>query len=173
GPAPGFARAGPHAAASLRLRPPADGLSRRPAAADVGIPQHHQEQRGRAHHRPDGAHGARPRHAGVLFSGVRGVHGRDPDLHRHQYRGDVHHAPGRALGGGARLHRGGSAAAYVLRPAMFGNFDFDVIARSLPYLFYDGMTFTLTLTALATAAGLALGTLLALARLSSIRLLSV
>ena len=30
---------------------------------------------------------------------------------------------------------------------MFGNFDFDVIRRSLPYLFYEGMTFTLTLTA--------------------------
>ena len=55
---------------------------------------------------------------------------------------------------------------------MFANFDFDVIIRSLPYLFLDGMTFTLTLTALATTAGLALGTLLALARLSSIRLLS-
>ena len=35
---------------------------------------------------------------------------------------------------------------------MFANFDFDVIVRSLPYLFYDGMTFTLMLTALATAA---------------------
>jgi glutamate/aspartate transport system permease protein len=51
---------------------------------------------------------------------------------------------------------------------MFSNFDFDVIARSLSYLFYEGMTFTLTLTALATSAGLAFGTLLALARLSSI-----
>ncbi|MFL5068419.1 MAG: amino acid ABC transporter permease [Xanthobacteraceae bacterium] len=55
---------------------------------------------------------------------------------------------------------------------MFGNFDFDVIVRSLPYLFYDGMTFTLTLTALATMAGLAFGTVLALARLSSIAPLS-
>ena len=27
---------------------------------------------------------------------------------------------------------------------MFANFDFDVIVRSLPYLFYEGMTFTLT-----------------------------
>jgi len=49
---------------------------------------------------------------------------------------------------------------------MFGRFDFDVIARSLPYLFYDGMTFTLTLTALATMGGIALGTLLAMMRLS-------
>jgi len=55
---------------------------------------------------------------------------------------------------------------------MFGNFDFDVIVRSLPYLFYDGMTFTLTLTALATMGGLAFGTVLALARLSSIAPLS-
>ena len=29
---------------------------------------------------------------------------------------------------------------------MFANFDFDVIRRSLGYLFFDGMTFTLTLT---------------------------
>lgn len=54
---------------------------------------------------------------------------------------------------------------------MFGNFDFDVIRRSLPYLFYDGMTFTLTLTALAAAGGLAFGTLIALMRLSGHRLL--
>jgi glutamate/aspartate transport system permease protein len=49
---------------------------------------------------------------------------------------------------------------------MFANFDFDVIVRSLPYLFYDGMTFTLVLTALATAGGIVFGTLLALMRLS-------
>jgi glutamate/aspartate transport system permease protein len=49
---------------------------------------------------------------------------------------------------------------------MFANFDFDVILRSLPYLFYQGMTFTLLLTALATAGGIVLGTLLALMRLS-------
>ena len=32
---------------------------------------------------------------------------------------------------------------------MFASFDFDVIRRSLGYLFFDGMTFTLTLTGLA------------------------
>src|SRR6266852_4897545 len=31
---------------------------------------------------------------------------------------------------------------------MFSNFDFDVIRRSAAYLFFDGMTFTLTLTGL-------------------------
>src|SRR5947209_11743805 len=51
---------------------------------------------------------------------------------------------------------------------MFETFDFDVIRRSLPYLFLDGMTFTLTLTALATAGGIVFGTLLALMRLSGI-----
>ncbi len=56
---------------------------------------------------------------------------------------------------------------------MFSNFDFDVIARSLPYLFLDGMTFTLTLTAMATAIGIVVGTLLALMRLSSIVPLSL
>ena len=56
---------------------------------------------------------------------------------------------------------------------MFANFDFDVIVRSLPYLFLDGMTFTLTLTALATLGGLVFGTLLAMMRLSGIALLSL
>jgi glutamate/aspartate transport system permease protein len=56
---------------------------------------------------------------------------------------------------------------------MFANFDFDVIIRSLPYLFFDGMSFTLMLTALATVGGIILGTLLALMRLSSFAPLSL
>jgi glutamate/aspartate transport system permease protein len=56
---------------------------------------------------------------------------------------------------------------------MFANFDYDVIVRSLPYLFYQGMTFTLLLTALATAGGIVIGTLLALMRLSDIPFLTV
>ena len=55
---------------------------------------------------------------------------------------------------------------------MFSNFDFDVIRRSLPYLFEQGMTFTLSLTAMATIGGLSLGTLIAMMRLSSSRTLS-
>src|SRR5579871_4316465 len=54
---------------------------------------------------------------------------------------------------------------------MFGSFDFDVIRRSLPYLFYEGMTFTLTLTALSATGCLIVGTLIALLRLSGYRLL--
>ncbi|MDE2380553.1 ABC transporter permease subunit, partial [Bradyrhizobium sp.] len=54
---------------------------------------------------------------------------------------------------------------------MFGNFDFDVIRRALPYLFYEGMTFTLTLTALSALGGLVFGTAIALMRLSGFRLL--
>jgi len=54
---------------------------------------------------------------------------------------------------------------------MFGSFDFDVIRRSLPYLFYEGMTFTVMLTALAASGGLIVGTLIALMRLSGYRLL--
>lgn len=50
---------------------------------------------------------------------------------------------------------------------MFGNFDFDVILRTWPYLFQTGMAFTLQLTALAMLGGIALGTLLALMRLSN------
>ena len=47
---------------------------------------------------------------------------------------------------------------------MFSNLDFDVIWRSLPYLFLEGMRFTLMLTALATLGGIVLGTLLAMMR---------
>jgi glutamate/aspartate transport system permease protein len=52
-------------------------------------------------------------------------------------------------------------------------FDFDVIERSWVYLFREGMTFTLTLTALAMAGGIFFGTLLAMMRLSSHKFLSV
>jgi glutamate/aspartate transport system permease protein len=55
---------------------------------------------------------------------------------------------------------------------MDAGFDFDVIERSLVYLFRDGMTFTLTLTALAMAGGIVFGTALAMMRLSSFRALS-
>ena len=54
-----------------------------------------------------------------------------------------------------------------------GSFDFDVIARSWPYLFYEGMRFTLELTLIATLGGIAIGTALALMRLSGVRALSV
>src|SRR5713226_10198588 len=56
---------------------------------------------------------------------------------------------------------------------MFSNFDFDVIIRSLPYLFLDGMSFTLMLTALATTGGIIFGTLLAMMRLSGFAPLSL
>jgi len=56
---------------------------------------------------------------------------------------------------------------------MFSNFDWDLIVRSLPYLFFDGMRFTLLLTALATAGGVVIGTLLALMRLSGIAPLAI
>jgi glutamate/aspartate transport system permease protein len=46
-----------------------------------------------------------------------------------------------------------------------------VIRRSLGYLFFDGMTFTLTLTALSALGGLIFGTMIALMRLSSFRVL--
>lgn len=54
---------------------------------------------------------------------------------------------------------------------MFANYDFDVIFRALPYLFREGMTFTLTLTALAMTGGIVLGTILAMMRLGNIRIL--
>ena len=56
---------------------------------------------------------------------------------------------------------------------MFEGFDWDVIERSLPYLFRDGMVFTLTLTAMAMAGGVIFGTLLAMMRLSALRPVAV
>ncbi|MGY8666008.1 amino acid ABC transporter permease [Bradyrhizobium sp. UFLA05-109] len=56
---------------------------------------------------------------------------------------------------------------------MLANFDFAVIWRSLPYLFLDGMAFTLTLTAVATVGGIIIGTLIAMMRLSSVRVLAI
>ena len=51
---------------------------------------------------------------------------------------------------------------------MFSNFDWNVILRSLPYLFFDGMRFTIMLTLMATSGGVVIGTLLAMARLSNV-----
>lgn len=51
---------------------------------------------------------------------------------------------------------------------MLSNFDFSVVLTSLPYLFGTGMVFTLSLTAMAAAGGVVLGTLLAMARLSGV-----
>jgi glutamate/aspartate transport system permease protein len=56
---------------------------------------------------------------------------------------------------------------------MLSGFDFDVIQRSAAYLFREGMTFTLTLTAMAMSGGIVFGTLLAMMRLSSHRALNV
>src|SRR4051794_25306454 len=56
---------------------------------------------------------------------------------------------------------------------MFSGYDFDVIQRSLPYLFREGMTFTITLTLMAMTGGIIFGTLLAMMRLSGFRLLGM
>ena len=54
-----------------------------------------------------------------------------------------------------------------------GGFDFEVIRTSLPYLFREGMVFTVTLTLLAMTGGIVFGTLLAMMRLSSFRPLAL
>src|SRR4030081_839787 len=56
---------------------------------------------------------------------------------------------------------------------MDSGFDFDVIQRSLPYLFREGMTFTVTLTVLAMTFGIVFGTLLAMMRLSRFKVLAM
>jgi glutamate/aspartate transport system permease protein len=55
---------------------------------------------------------------------------------------------------------------------MFPGYDFEVIERSLPFLFKEGMVFTLTLTVLAMSGGIVFGTLLAMMRLGRFRWLS-
>jgi glutamate/aspartate transport system permease protein len=55
---------------------------------------------------------------------------------------------------------------------MFSGFDFDVIQRSWKYLFFDGMAFTLQLTLMSMIGGIFFGTLLAMMRLSSFKVLS-
>src|SRR3970282_1435752 len=55
---------------------------------------------------------------------------------------------------------------------MFTGFDFDVISRSLPYL-GQGMLFSLGLTLLSMIGGIILGTLLALMRLSIVKVFNV
>lgn len=56
---------------------------------------------------------------------------------------------------------------------MLEGFDWDVIQRSLPYLFRDGMVFTLTLTGVAMTGGVVFGTILAMMRLSALPPLSL
>lgn len=51
---------------------------------------------------------------------------------------------------------------------MFDRFDFHAIWVAIPYLFSQGMTFTLTMTVIATLGGIVLGTFLAMMRLSKI-----
>jgi glutamate/aspartate transport system permease protein len=50
---------------------------------------------------------------------------------------------------------------------MFSTFDFGAIWQALPYLLLDGLSFSMKLTLVAGAAGLMLGTLIALMRVSS------
>jgi glutamate/aspartate transport system permease protein len=52
---------------------------------------------------------------------------------------------------------------------MDSGFDFDVIERSIGYLFREGMTFTVTLTLIAMTGGIIFGTLLAMMRLSAFK----
>jgi glutamate/aspartate transport system permease protein len=52
-------------------------------------------------------------------------------------------------------------------------FDWGEIQRSIPYLFLEGMRFTVTLTLLAMTGGIIFGTLLAMMRLSHLRLVSM
>ena len=53
------------------------------------------------------------------------------------------------------------------------DFDTDVIARSWEYLFFTGMAFTLKLTFIAAAGGIVLGTVLAMMRLSSKKIIAL
>jgi glutamate/aspartate transport system permease protein len=56
---------------------------------------------------------------------------------------------------------------------MDAGFDWGAIRNSLPYLFKEGMTFTVTLTLLSMTGGIVFGTLLAMMRLSKFRGISM
>jgi glutamate/aspartate transport system permease protein len=56
---------------------------------------------------------------------------------------------------------------------MDSGFDWEVIRTSLPYLFREGMVFTLTLTLLSMTGGIIFGTLLAMMRLAKFQALSM
>jgi glutamate/aspartate transport system permease protein len=56
---------------------------------------------------------------------------------------------------------------------MDAGFDWEVIRRSLPYLFREGMTFTVTLTLLSMTGGIVFGTLLAMMRLAKFKPLAM
>ena len=56
---------------------------------------------------------------------------------------------------------------------MNAGYDFEVIQRTLPYLFKEGMTFTVTLTLIAMTGGIFFGTILAMMRMGRFRLLSI
>src|SRR5690606_24241662 len=107
-------------------------------------------------------------HAGIQLPGVRGLrrsHRDLPDVEFNRCLGDAGPRAKACSPRPPRPCRPGGAEVSV-------SFDFDVIVRSAPYLFAEGMRFTVTLTALAALGGALLGTLLALMRLSPIRLLS-
>ena len=56
---------------------------------------------------------------------------------------------------------------------MDAGFDWGAIQKSLPYLFREGMTFTVTLTLLSMTGGIVFGTLLAMMRLSKFKAVSM
>ncbi|MGF9567631.1 ABC transporter permease subunit [Neorhizobium sp. JUb45] len=55
---------------------------------------------------------------------------------------------------------------------MLTGFDLQTVINALPYLFFTGMSFTLTLTVLSTIGGILFGTMLAIMRLSRYRAMS-
>src|SRR6185503_11114777 len=103
----------------------------------------------RAHDRADGAHGPRARHAGIQLPGLRGV-----CRGHHALPGDQRdRGPAHALARKKRARARADRRRRVGGRPLMGGFDWDVIRRSLPYLFKEGMTFTVTLTLLAMAGG--------------------
>src|SRR4029079_19286390 len=119
----------------------------------------------RAHHRAARAHRARARDAGIQLPGVRGVRGGDRDLPAHEPRRGARHARPREQDSRARPDRGRQRADGGT--LMDSGFDWGAIRGSLPYLFKEGMTFTVTLTALAMTGGIIFWAILAHMRLAA------
>ena len=112
--------------------------------------------------------------AGVQLPGVRGVHRGDDDLPPHQ----PHRRARSCARSSARCACPGFIGARAA-PPQAGHSAMDSPASTSTsssarcgYLFREGMTFTLTLTALAMTGGIIFGTLLAMMRLSAFKPLS-
>ncbi|RMV41796.1 Aspartate/glutamate ABC-type transport system [Pseudomonas syringae pv. papulans] len=156
----GRTRHGLQAATDLLERAVAAGLPDHHSAAHLRIPERVQELFGRVADRPDGAACADQTDRRILRQPVRGLHPRDPHLLHAEHEPDAADACDREESRRTGTHLTGGQIM-----------DFTGIVPAIPGL-WNGMVMTLKLMAMGVVGGLVLGTLLALMRLSSNKLLA-